>query len=166
MFVKSVSDLGEVNNNLYINSLSGYFIDSSVAYEGLYPFKASFDGFTNYNGKSDVTNQGKGGDHPRLAYELNKYVYGILSGKEPMSIGGKLEPGPWGFVIMEHIGNTTKGSDDKSLDLVDLIMMNNFKIELGTSGSDAGGNGGGNATASVKDWDSVYLDGQNAISFE
>ena len=34
--------------------------------------------------------------------------------------------------MMEHIGNTTKGSDDRSQDLVDLIMLNNFKFPLAT----------------------------------
>ena len=171
LFKMSVAELGLNSDNIYINSLSGYLISSDIK-EGQYPFKFRFDGFT-YNDwgttKSDINDQGKGGDHPLLAYKLNKYVYSILSGEETMQDGSKLAPGPWGFVMMEHIGNKSKGEDDMSIKLVDLIMMNNFKLDLTTitpSGGQGGEGGGSTGSASVKDYDSVYLDGQNAISFE
>ena len=43
--------------------------------------------------------------------------------------------------MMEHIGNTAKGEDDKSLDLVNLIVLNNFKFPL-AKGEGSGGKGG------------------------
>ena len=143
LFLKSVDTKGEESNDLYINSLSGYYIDEDIK-EGLYPFKNLYktSHYSNgilgfgagwYSGEIKVSNMGKGGDHVSLAYDLNKYVYGILNGDTPLSSTGEYLPeGPWGLVMMEHIGNTTKGSDDKSVDLVDLIMMNNFKFPLAT----------------------------------
>lgn len=172
LFIKSVGELGKQNDNIYINSLSGYFIDKAVAVDGMIPFKDSFPRNLNTTTEFNVSNQGKGGNHVELAYQLNKYVYGILNGDMPMQNGSKLEPGPWGFVVMEHIGNTTVHSDDVSVKLVDLIMMNNFKLDLTTttpSGGQGGGNTvpeGGSTTTSVKDYNSVYMDGENAISFE
>lgn len=162
LFTLSVDERGEqASNNIYINSLSGYFIDKSVAVEGLYPFKHQFDGFyydgwlSNWN---DITDQGKGGDHPGLAYELNKYVYDILSG-ENMHGMAPLPEGPWGYVMMEHIGNTVKGTDDKSLKLVDLIMMNNFKFPMATKVP--GGQKPEEAT-----YNATYSNGGEAISFK
>lgn len=145
LFQLSVAEKGKQSNNLYINSLSGYYIDENIK-EGLYPFKNSYAmrfygrgglGQTTQTWRSSsfsVSNMGKGGDHVGLAYELNKYVYGVLSGTVKMQDESYLPEGPWGLVMMEHIGNTAKGNDDKSVDLVNLIMMNNFKFPLATSG--------------------------------
>ena len=162
LFTLSVDERGEqASNNIYINSLSGYFIDKSVAVEGLYPFKHQFDGFyydgwlSNWN---DITDQGKGGDHPGLAYELNKYVYDILSG-ENMHGMAPLPEGPWGYVMMEHIGNTVKGTDDKSLKLVDLIMMNNFKFPMATKVP-------GDQKPEETTYNATYSNGGEAISFK
>ena len=142
LFKKSVQTKGDPQaQGLYINSLSGYYIDKNVK-PGLLPFKANYS--TRYfgavwydwssewrDGNIEAKNMGKGGDHVRLAYDLNKYVYGILSGTVEMESGGKLAEGPWGLVMMEHIGNTAGGADDKSVALVNLIMMNNFRFPLG-----------------------------------
>ena len=81
-----------------------------------------------------------------------------------MSVGGKLAKGPWGLIVMDHIQPT-----GVSADLVKLIMMNNFEIESG--GSDSDGTDDNNtlpdpSQASTKDYNSVYMDGDNAISFE
>ena len=141
LFKKSVQTKGDPQaQGLYINSLSGYYIDKNVK-PGLLPFKANYS--TRYfgavwydwssewrDGNIEANNMGKGGDHVTLAYDLNKYVYGILSGTENLTDGIKLAEGPWGLVMMEHIGNTTKGADDKSVALVNLIMMNNFRFPL------------------------------------
>lgn len=138
LFEKSVATKGTSNiSNLYINSLSGYYITETYM-EGLYPFLNKYYGrsYIRYIGWQnvdfDLSNMGKGGDHPTLAYDLNKHVYEILTRQKKLSSGNYLNQGPWGLVMMEHIGNTTKGSDDKSLDLVDLIMLNNFKFPLAT----------------------------------
>ena len=133
LFKLSVDEKGKVGENLYINSLSGYYIDESVLNDNnqkvsLLPFRSSFYG--NRNTETNAVNQGKGGDHVGLAYDLNKYVYGILSGTGKMQDNSLLAEGPWGLVMMEHIGNTKKGADDKSVALVNLIMMNNFRFPL------------------------------------
>ena len=159
LFKMSVKELGKSSDNMYINSLSGYFIDTDIAAEGQYPFKKQFSPLST----SSITGQGKGGDHVGLAYKLNKYVYGILSGESTMQDGKKLDPGPWGFIMMEHIGNTTY-SDDVSLKLVDLIMMNNFKVNLGSSGGNNGGNTG--TEPQGPSYNASYSNGGDAISFE
>lgn len=142
LFKLSVAQKGESSKDLYINSLSGYYVQQGQL--GMYPFKNSYE--TMWYGRSwflgdekwhegsiDIKDMGKGGDHVSLAYDLNMYVYGVLSGTEKMQDGSYLPEGPWGLVMMEHIGNTDKGTDDKSVDLVNLIMMNNFKFPLATS---------------------------------
>ena len=139
LFEKSVATKGTSNiSSLYINSLSGYYITETYK-EGLLPFLNSYSGKTwlrvvgwQTASFKKLTNMGKGGDHPTLAYDLNKHVYEIFTRQKKLSSGNYLNEGPWGLVMMEHIGNTTKGSDDRSLDLVDLIMLNNFKFPLAT----------------------------------
>ena len=138
LFKLSVAEKGKSSDNLYINSLSGYYLDESVTNDAgdkvsLLPFKDEYNNGSSNNTEIDATGQGRGGNHVKLAYDLNEYVYGILSGTEKMEDGSYLPEGPWGFVMMEHIGNTTGGNNDKSVDLVNLIMMNNFKFPLATS---------------------------------
>ena len=132
LFKMSVAEKGKAGKNLYINSLSGYYIDESVLNNNqkvsLLPFRSSFYG--DNNNATNAANQGKGGDHVGLAYDLNQYVYGILTGTKEMESNGYLTEGPWGLVMMEHIGNTDGGADDKSVALVNLIMMNNFRFPL------------------------------------
>ena len=143
LFEQSVATKGTSNiSSLYINSLSGYYITETYK-EGLYPFLNEYSFkrwytplFSSTPRWGDATfslsNMGKGGDHPGLAYDLNKHVYEILTRQKKSSSGNYLNEGPWGLVMMEHIGNTEKGSDDKSQDLVNLIMLNNFKFPLAT----------------------------------
>ena len=152
LFEQSVATKGTSNiSNLYINSLSGYYITETYM-EGLYPFLNKYYGssYIKYIGWQnvdfDLSNMGKGGDHPTLAYDLNKHVYEILTRQKKLSSGNYLNQGPWGLVMMEHIGNTTKGSDDKSQDLVDLIMLNNFKFPLATKTTVQSNNPGGGTT--------------------
>ena len=134
LFNLSVAQRGKSSNNLYINVLSGYYIDwvGSDRYKySLRPFKHD----TQYNNTStaNMGDQGKGGNFKLLAYELNKYVYDLIYNKQLN------QEGPLGLVVMDHIGNTsvkklgsseTETVDDKSLDLVDLIVMQNFKYTL------------------------------------
>lgn len=142
LFEKSVATSGDNTKiDLYINSLSGYYIDwdNTLNYnKSTLPFSSGYlvkgDYVTEKSNKG-VDGQGKGGNFKLLAYDLNKYVYDLINNKEIAS-------GPLGLVIMDHIGNNavkqigpgtseqTK-TDDKSLDLVDLIMRNNFKYSLG-----------------------------------
>lgn len=151
LFEKSVATKGTSNiSSLYINSLSGYYITETYK-EGLYPFLNRYSSYywdDPWYGDPrwtkatfELSNMGKGGDHPGLAYDLNKYVYSILSGEGKMQNESKLPVGPWGLVMMEHIGNTAKGEDDKSLDLVNLIVLNNFKFPLAKGEGSGGGNG-------------------------
>lgn len=150
LFELSVKELNQKNQSVYVNSLSGYLIDKSAP--GFYPFKQEHEDYAFRSGNFTfvVNNQGKGGNHARLAYELNKYVYDILSGDQSLTTtGAKLAPGPWGYVIIEHIGNKSEGQDDKSLDLVDLIMMNNFRIDLGKTSIDS--------SVGVDNWDIEIL---------
>ena len=152
LFEMSVEEKVNKTLNLYINSLSGYYADWNIAPEGFYPFKETFsstnpDALVGKTQTFDISNQGKGGDHAGLAYALNKHVYQILTKQKELTGGGYLKEGPWGLVMMEHIGNTAKGSDDKSLDLVNLIMLNNFKFPLAKGdGTGTGGNGGNGGT--------------------
>ncbi len=110
--------------DIYINVLSGYLVDPSKYSQdgykpGFLPQKDPMDGFTKST-SSIVTDHGKGGDFAGLAKELNKYTYDLLS-------SGISEQGPWGLVMMDHIK-----ANDVSADLVELIMMNNFKFPLVT----------------------------------
>lgn len=187
LFNKSVKTKGQAFDDLYINVLSGYLVDpakyTSDTRPGFFPQKDPMDGFTaNKSGflssqnNGNVTNHGKGGDFIGLATELNQYVYDLLSA-EPGSENGLSQAGPWGLVMMDHIK-----ANDVSAKLVELIMMNNFKFDMTTttpSGGDNGGNGGGgdngstgggeeggNTESAAANYNSVYQDGQNAISFE
>lgn len=142
LFENSVMTSGDnTKKDLYINSLSGYYIDwdNTLNYnKSTLPFSSGYlvQGRTGtYTSNKGVTGQGKGGNFKLLAYDLNKYVYDLINNKEIAS-------GPLGLVIMDHIGNNAVKqlgpntsekpvTDDKSLDLVDLIMRNNFKYSLG-----------------------------------
>ena len=162
LFMQSVATLGTSSNNLYINSLSGYYIAQNII-EGLYPFKEEFPTgrmgglFGNTPQYFSVSNQGKGGEHQKLAYDLNKYVYEILSGASNLTVTtpqeGKLSQGPWGLVMMEHIGSDY-AQDDMSIELVDLIIMNNFKLELDK------------ADKTRTTYNATYSNGGEAISFK
>ena len=114
---------GSNSNDIYINNLSGYFITSNhpVSWYPAYSKKILGNDF--------FPNNSKGGDYEACAKELTSYVYGILSGTSNLTdvTDGttKLAEGPWGLVMMDYIGDV-----DKSIQLVDLIMMNNFRFPL------------------------------------
>lgn len=139
LFNKSVSTKGSGSSNLYINVLSGYYANSGVNVS-LLPFKTNISAA---NGDFKLENMGKGGDFQGLAFDLNTYVYDLLS-TTPGQEGGLTQDGPWGLVVMDHIGNPPTGQEDVSQQLVNLIMMNNFKFPLATApvNVDEGGNGG------------------------
>ena len=155
------------SQDLYINVLSGYFADFSVSEPGTYPHKDPMDGFTKNDelleDNGDVRNHGKGGDYQGLAEVLNDYVYKLLS-REPGSTNALSQEGPWGLVMLDHINN-----EDVSEDLVNLIMMNNFKFPLVTKCKVCG-----QAPCICppteegisKSYNATYSNGGEAISFE
>ena len=148
LFEKSVKNRGIASNDLYINVLSGYYIDwqdDDNVRRGLWPFKEQFRGRFGRITYATIkpTGQGKGGNHTLYSYDINKYAYNLLSAAPGTEDADALsQTGPWGLVVIDHIGTTTvkqlgssttnKVSDDKSMQLVDLIMLNNFKFPLAT----------------------------------
>ena len=170
LFEKSIQTRGQKFSDIYINVLSGYYADYNVSTNGLQPHRKTF---STSAGNVSSNGPGRGGDFAKLAKELNKYTYDLLSA-DVASPNGLTKVGPWGLVMMDHISAARDSeSNFASVDLVELIMMNNFKFDMTTTpgGGQGGGTtdpeeGGATGTASVKDYDSVYLDGQNAISFE
>ena len=146
LFEKSVKNRGIASNDLYINVLSGYYIDwqnEENVKKGLWPFKEEFTGRLGSISWATIkpTGQGKGGNHTKYSYDINKYAYNLLSAV-PGTTDALSQTGPWGLVVIDHIGTTTvkqlgssttnNVSDDKSMQLVDLIMLNNFKFPLAT----------------------------------
>lgn len=154
LFNMSVAERGDIeSNNLYINVLSGYFIDWHNADGYSYSMRPCVEkGVTSgsvtipWFGQNieigyNYNFQGKGGNHTLYSYDINKYTYNLLSA-DLGTTDGLNQTGPWGLVVIDHIGTTTvkqlgssttnKVSDDKSMQLVDLIMLNNFKFPLAT----------------------------------
>lgn len=128
-------------NDLYINVLTGYYATTSHMVS-CYPFKEECGNVT-------LSNQGKGGNFAALASELNQYTYDLLSA-EPGTSSGLSKQGPWGLVMMDHIK-----ANDVSADLVELIMMNNFKFPLVTKDG-----------LSKANYNATYSNGGEAISFK
>jgi hypothetical protein len=146
LFNKSVATKGTAGDDLYINVLSGYYATTNHA-PSITPITENIT--TSRGTKTDFTNQGKGGDYEGLAYDLNNYVYELLSATPGAGEATRTklkQQGPWGLVVLNHIGTNP---NDKSVDLVDLIMMNNFRFPLaigsyneqGGTGSGTGGSG-------------------------
>ena len=129
LFEKSVLAKGssgsDTGNKLFINVLSGYYADNGIDVS-IYPFKQTYSAA---NGDFTLSNMGKGGKFQELAYDLNTYVYNLLSTTHGTE-GGLSQDGPWGLVVMDHIGNPTGNNTDYSKALVNLIMMNNFRFPL------------------------------------
>lgn len=144
LFNMSVATKGTAGDDLYINVLSGYYATTKHA-PSITPITESIT--TSRGTKNDFTNQGKGGDYEGLAYDLNNYVYELLTATPGAGEATRTklkQQGPWGLVVLNHIGTNP---NDKSVDLVDLIMMNNFRFPLaigsyneqgGTVGKDYG----------------------------
>lgn len=129
LFNMSVATKGKAGKDLFINVLSGYYATTKHA-PSITPIT---EGITTSRGtKNDFTNQGKGGDYEGLAYDLNNYVYELLTATPGAGEATRTklkQQGPWGLVVLNHIGTNP---NDKSVDLVDLIMMNNFRFPLAT----------------------------------
>lgn len=143
LFNMSVATKGTAGDDLYINVLSGYYATTKHA-PSITPITESIT--TSQGNKNDFTNQGKGGDYEGLAYDLNNYVYELLSATPGAGEATRTklkQQGPWGLVVLNHIGTSTN-ANDKSVDLVDLIMMNNFRFPLAIgSSNEQGGTGSG-----------------------
>ena len=141
LFNMSVATKGTAGDDLYINVLSGYYATTKHA-PSITPITESIT--TSRGTKNDFTNQGKGGDYEGLAYDLNNYVYELLTATPGAGEATRTklkQQGPWGLVVLNHIGTNP---NDKSVDLVDLIMMNNFRFPLAIgSYNEQGGNNGG-----------------------
>ena len=161
LFNLSVKTQGKPLTDLYINVLTGYYVDygeNGVSRSGTFPYKDPMDGFTadkapsilDWDGadNGNVTGHGKGGDFLGLSTDLNSYVYDLLSA-EPGSADGLSQVGPWGLVMLDNI--KADGVSDK---LVELIMMNNFKFDMAIKP---------NTKAT---YNATYTNGGNAISFE
>ncbi len=140
LFEESVKMKGQYNDDLYINVLTGYYATTSHAVS-YYPFKDSF-------GSVNLSGQGKGGDFAGLAEDLNAYTYELLSAEPEKD--GLSDEGPWGLVMIDHIK-----ADDVSADLVELIMMNNFKFPLVTKDG-----------VTKTTYNATYSNGGEAISFK
>lgn len=128
LFNKSVMTKGgSTTNDLYINVLSGYYATTAHT-PSITPI---IENVKNNNGTISISNQGKGGDYRGLAKDLNEYVYNLLTETPNGNDDSKdrlKQQGPWGLVMMNHIG--TDGDNGYSTKLVDLIMMNNFRFPL------------------------------------
>lgn len=143
LFEESISDTDKNLDDLYINVLTGYYatLNHPVSY---YPFKQDCGNVT-------LQDMGKGGDFKGLADHLNEYTYNLLS-KEPGTENGLSKQGPWGLVMMDHINVEENSFSD---DLVELIMMNNFKFPLVTKDG-----------VTKTTYNATYSNGGEAISFK
>lgn len=130
LFNKSVMTKGGTEkNDLYINVLSGYYATTKHN-PSITPMEESIN-MKRGDNKTGLSLQGKGGDYKGLAKDLNEYVYNLLTatpGGDGTSLDKVKQQGPWGLVVMNHIG--TDGAGGYSAKLVDLIMMNNFRFPL------------------------------------
>lgn len=124
-------------NYIFINSLCGYYVDSSVS--------SSYQQFTGSN------TGGIAGNIKALANDINVsfYQYVLTSGLEQST-------GPTGIIMMDYVKNAKSSDIDGGYFLPGVIISNNFKGNLqtkpdgGTSGDgNTGGNtGGGSGTGS------------------
>ena len=128
---------GSTENKIFINSLCGFY-PTTDAPAGYYPYNTIYSYSSNvFSGRTisfKLDDAGAGGDYVTCAYDLNKWFYDWLTTKNKDD-KGQLKQGPVGLVMLNHIGTTTGGTDDKSLDLVNWIMMNNFRFPLATDNS-------------------------------
>lgn len=144
---------GSTDNKIFINSLCGFYPVSSLntsyyPYNTKYQYDCQGSHWGSYSPSFSLDNAGSGGDYVACAYDLNKWFYNWLTENE------ETQQGPVGLVMLNHIGNTSGRADDKSLDLVNWILMNNFKFPLATKQDPASAN-----------YDNEIADGGNAIDF-
>lgn len=145
LFEKVVKTKGQPLNDLYINVLSGYYADNGIS-QSFYPYKERFNGESE---SFEPSNPGKGGNFAGLAADLNQYTYNLLNA-EIGAKNGLSQSGPWGLVMMDHIK-----ANDVSAELVELIMMNNFKFPLVTKDG-----------VTPATYNATYSNGGEAISFK
>ena len=170
---KSMSTIGQTTATpLFINSLAGYYVtdkhkQSYLPYAGTYSL-----------GRVGLScaDAGMGGDIAGLAGDLNYYLYDKLIKAEQYH-----QQGPLGLIIMNYIGasaenfrtsdyTNTKASDWASnaelasAALPNMILMNNFKFPLTQAPKEPDPTTSG--TVTVSDFDNIYLNGGEAISFE
>lgn len=124
-FEMAISDKEEYNDYIFINSLCGYLVDSSI--------ESSYTIFTGSN------TGGIAGNIKALSDKLNPAFYQYVLGA-----GLENSTGPTGIVMMDYVTNTpTEGVEyDGAYNLPGVIIANNFKYGNGNSGS--GNTGGGN----------------------
>lgn len=142
---------GTADNKLFVNSLCCFYPIKNLG-TSYYPYATKYEYGINLGiGRTvsfSLDNAGSGGDYVTCAYDLNMWFYNWLTENEDK------QQGPVGLVMLNHIGNTKDHSDDKSLDLVNWILMNNFKFPLATKQDPASAN-----------YDNEIEDGGNAIDF-
>ena len=117
---------GQYGTYVFINSLCGYLVDSSIS--------SSYTIFTGSN------TGGIAGNIKALADKLNPAFYQYVLGA-----GLEQTTGPTGIVMMDYVTNTPNSSVefDGSYLLPGVIISNNFKHGSG-NGANTGGNTGGN----------------------
>lgn len=175
----------------YINSLAGYYITQSHVQSGL-PYMTDIEDTdketTLYRYYFRMSKQGMGGDLAGMAADMNWYFYNLFN-----SVKGTNKQGPLGLVMMNYIGAdantftsanseyigttghaTSAQAAEASQALPNLILMNNFTFPLATlcancksdpcvcEDQDVDLQG----TVTVSDFDNIYLNGGDAISFE
>ena len=139
LFKKSVATKGNSSSrDLYINVLSSYYPADDYFYE--YDYEGGYVSyFPSYDSKT-FKKAGRGGDYQSAAKELTTHTYNLLSAKQNITgETAKINEGPWGLVMMDYIGDDTKNPSARNL--VNLIMLNNFKFPL-AKGEGSGGKGG------------------------
>jgi hypothetical protein len=121
---------GEYGTYVFINSLCGYLVDSSI--------ESSYTIFTGSN------TGGIAGNIKALADKLNPAFYQYVLGA-----GLDQTTGPTGIVMMDYVTNTPNSSVefDGSYLLPGVIISNNFKHGTG-NGNNPGGSGSGSGSGS------------------
>lgn len=125
-FEMAISNNPDYQSYVFINSLCGYLVDSSI--------ESSYTIFTGSN------TGGIAGNIKALADKLNPAFYQYVLGA-----GLEQTTGPTGIVMMDYVTNTPNSSVefDGSYLLPGVIISNNFKHGSG-NGANTGGNTGGN----------------------
>ena len=139
LFKKSVATKGNSSSrDLYINVLSSYYPADDYFYE--YDHEGGYVSyFPSYDSKT-FKKAGRGGNYQSAAKELTTHTYNLLSAKQDITgETAKLNEGPWGLVMMDYIGDDTKNPSARNL--VNLIMLNNFKFPLAKGEGSGGGSG-------------------------
>ena len=128
---------GAMNSPLFINSLCGFFIDSTVDFS--YVPECGKIGGSSILGGYSFSKSGTGGDFRSCAANLNYWLYNELK--------TSTTEGPYGVVMLDYIGATEthlNGFKDveSGVSLADaakacqelpiMIMMNNFKFPMVT----------------------------------